>query len=120
MTPRLTLNLLRTLFVIAVSLIAAMIGEGRFGSFGKGLFYGLVFSGGMVGTDRLLKGLTLRIFSSATLGLLLGLLAATILRASEVLAYLPHDTQWIISLLIYSGFGFHGHDARDPLQPRRV
>ncbi len=108
MTPRLTLHLLRTLFVIAVSLISGMIGEGRFGSFGKGFFYGLLFSGGMVATDRLLKGLTLRIFSSATLGLLLGLLAATILRASEVLAYLPHDTQWIISLLIYSGFGFLG------------
>ena len=108
MTPRLTLNLLRTLFVIAVALIGGMLGEGRFGSFSTGLFYGLLFAGSMVLTDRLLKGLTLRIFSSATLGLALGFVAATLVRASEVLVYLPRDTQWIISLLIYSAFGFLG------------
>lgn len=108
MTPRLTLNLLRTLFVIAVAVIGGMIGEGQYGSFGKGLFYGLIFAGGMVLTDRLLKGLTLRIFSSATLGLLLGFIAATLLRASEVLIYLPRDKQWVISLLIYAAFGFLG------------
>ena len=108
MTPRLTLNLLRTLFVIAVALIGGMIGEGRFGSFSEGAFYGLLFAGSMVLTDRLLKGLTLRIFSSATLGLTLGFLAATLVRASGVLAYLPPEKQWIISLLIYSAFGFLG------------
>lgn len=108
MTPRLTLNLLRTLFVIAVAVIGGMIGEGRFGSFAVGVFWGLFFAGSMVLTDRLLKGLTLRIFSSATLGLLLGFIAATLVRASGVLVYLPSDTQWIISLLIYAGFGFLG------------
>ena len=108
MTPRLTLNLLRTLFVIAVAVIGGMIGEGQYNSFGMGVFYGLVFAGSMVLTDRLLKGLTLRIFSSATLGLLLGFIAASLVRGSEVLAYLPHDKQWIISLLIYSAFGFLG------------
>lgn len=108
MTPRLTLHLLRILFVIAVAVIGGMIGEGRFNSFSRGVFYGLLFAGSMVLTDRLLKGLTLRIFSSATLGLLLGFIAATLLRASEVLIYLPRETQWIISLLIYAAFGFLG------------
>ena len=108
MTPRLTLNLLRTLFVIATAVISGMIGEGRYGSFGMGLFYGLAFAGTMVLTDRLLKGLTLRVFSSATLGLLLGFIAATLVRESAVLVYLPRDTQWIISLLIYAAFGFLG------------
>ena len=108
MTPRLTLALLRTLFVIAVAVIGGMIGEGQYNSFGMGVFYGLVFAGSMVLTDRLLKGLTLRIFSSATLGLLLGFIAASLVRGSEVLAYLPRDKQWIISLLIYAAFGFLG------------
>ncbi len=108
MTPRLTLNLLRALFVIAVAVIGGMIGEGRFGAYWLGLCYGLVFAGSMVLTDRLLHGLTLRVFSSATLGLALGFVAATLLRASEVLIYLPHDTQWIVSLLIYAAFGFLG------------
>ncbi len=109
MTPRLTLNLLRSLFVIAVATISGMIGEGRFGSFSTGLCYGLLFAGGMVAVDQLLlRGVTLRIFSSATLGLLLGFIAATLVRASEVLIYLPRDIQWISSLLIYAAFGFFG------------
>ena len=108
MTPRLTLNLLRTLFVIAVAAIGGMIGDGRYGSYSEGVWYGLLFAGGMVLIDQLMKGLTLRIFSSATLGLLLGFIAASLVRASEILAYLPRDTQWVVSLLIYAAFGFMG------------
>ena len=50
---------------------------------------GLVFSLALVLIDRVLKGLTLRVFSSATFGLLLGLFAATLLRASDVLVLPP-------------------------------
>ena len=103
-----TLNLLRTLFVIAVTLIGGMIGEEPLRLVRQGFFYGLIFSGRMVRHGPAAQGADPADFSSATLGLLLGLLAATILRASDVLAYLPHDTQWIISLLIYSAFGFLG------------
>ena len=108
MTPLTTINLLRCLFVIAAMVIGAMIGEGRYDSSLGGMAIGLIFSLVLVLVDRLLKGLTLRVFSSATLGLLLGLTAATLLRASGVLFYLPEEKQWLISLLIYGAFGYLG------------
>ena len=120
MTPRLTLHLLRTLFVIAVSLISGMIGEGRFGSFGKGLFYGLLFSGGMVATDRLLKGLTLRIFSSAharaAARLARGDDPARVRGAGLPAARHPMDHQPADLF----GVRLHRNDAGHPQQPRRV
>ena len=108
MTPLSTINLLRLLFVIASGVVGAMIGEQRSGSLAWGVAVALVFSLGLVLVDRLLKGLTLRLFSSATLGLLLGFLAATLLRASDVLAYLPPERQWLIGLFFYAGFGYLG------------
>jgi len=73
-------------------------------SMGLGLAFGL----SMVLVDRLLKGFTLRAFSSATFGLLLGFIFASLLRASDVLKFLANDTQWIISLFLYTTFGFLG------------
>ena len=108
MTPLSTINLLRLLFVIAAAVVGAMIGEQRFGSLGLGVATALVFGLGLVLTDRLLKGLTLRLFSSATLGLLLGLIAATLLRASNVFAYLPVERQWLLGLFVYAAFGYLG------------
>ena len=108
MTPISTINLLRALFVIASGVIGATVGGERPGSMIVGAMLGLVFGLGLVLVDRVLKGLTLRVFSSATLGLLLGLVAATLLRASEVLVYLSHENQWIISLMVYAAFGYLG------------
>ena len=108
MTPLSTINLLRLLFVIASGVVGAMIGEQRSGSLAWGVAVALLFSLSLVAADRLLKGLTLRLFSSATLGLLLGFLAATLLRASDVLAYLPPERQWLIGLFFYAGFGYLG------------
>lgn len=108
MTPLSTINLLRVLFVIASMTIGGMVGEDHQGALGTGIAVGLVFSLALVLVDRLLKGLTLRVFSSATFGLLLGLFAATLLRASGVLFYLPDDLRWLINLAIYAAFGYLG------------
>jgi uncharacterized protein YacL len=108
MTPLSTINLLRCLFVIAAMTLGGMIGEERGASNAQGAALGLIFSLGLVLTDRVLKGLSLRVFSSATFGLLLGLFAATLLRASDVLRYLPDDNQWLISLLVYAALGYLG------------
>ena len=108
MTPIATINLLRALFVISAGVIGATVGGDRTGSMIVGAMLGLIFSLVLVLIDRLLKGLTLRVFSSATFGLLLGLFAATLMRASDVLAYLPRETQWTISLMLYAGFGYLG------------
>ena len=108
MTPLSTINLLRALFIIAAGVIGATVSGERAGSMVVGAMLGLIFSLALVLIDRVLKGLTLRVFSSATFGLLLGLFAATILRASDVLFYLPRETQWLISLMLYAGFGYVG------------
>lgn len=108
MTPITTINLLRLLFIIASCVLGAMIGGERQTNLPLGAAEGLLFSLVLVLVDRVLKGLTLRVFSSATFGLLLGLFAATILRASDVLEYLPPDVQWLISLLLYAAFGYLG------------
>ena len=108
MTPISTINLLRVLFIIAAGVIGATVGGERPGSMVVDAMLGLVFALALVLIDRVLRGLTLRVFSSATFGLLLGLFAATLLRSSDVLAYLSHEAQWIISLMLYAGFGYLG------------
>jgi len=58
--------------------------------------------------DRLLKGITLRTFSSATFGLLLGLLFSRLLLASDVLRHTSDFAQWIVGLAVYAIFGYIG------------
>src|SRR5262249_54981786 len=58
--------------------------------------------------DRLLKGFSLRAFSSATFGLLIGLLFAKLVIASEVLRYQSDTIQWIVGLIVYSAFAYLG------------
>ena len=89
MTPKSTITLLRALFVIA-AVFHRRDHRRRPAWFAvKGCVIGLFFSLTLVLADRFLKGLTLRLFSSATFGLLLGLFAATLLRGSDVLIFLP-------------------------------
>jgi uncharacterized protein YacL len=71
---------------------------------GSGLVLGLT----VVLIDRLLKGFTLRMFSSATFGLLLGLFFSWLLLASGVLRNANEDVQWIVGLVVYSTFGYLG------------
>jgi uncharacterized protein YacL len=58
--------------------------------------------------DRLLKGVSLRLFSSATFGLLLGAIFARLLLDSNVLRSVSADAQWIISLVVYTTCGYLG------------
>jgi uncharacterized protein YacL len=69
-----------------------------------GLLFGLV----VVLIDRLLKGFSLRAFSSATFGLLLGWIFSKLLIASQVLIYLGPSTQWAVGLMVYCTFGYLG------------
>jgi uncharacterized protein YacL len=108
MTPRLTVNLLRGLFVTFCSTIGGAVGTEMLGSAVPGVVLGAVFGLAVVLADRLLKGVSLRAFSSATFGLLLGLLFATLLMASEVLRFQPETTQWAVRLVVYCTFGYLG------------
>ena len=108
MTPLRTINLLRTLFVIFACFIGSTVGAEIFGAHWIGAAAGLVFGLVIVLVDRLLKGITLRTFSSATFGLLLGLIFANLLMASDILRYQPDTVQWAARLVVYCTFAYLG------------
>ena len=108
MTPQLTVNLLRVLYVTFCGLVGSLISAEAQDNAIPGLLIGLLFGLVLVLIDRLLKGLSLRAFSSATLGLLLGLFLANLLLASQVLRYQSEEIQWIARLVVYCAFGYLG------------
>jgi uncharacterized protein YacL len=108
MTPLLTVNLLRVLFVTFCAAIGGMVTVEIEGKATPGILIGVVFALIIVLADRLLKGFSLRAFSSATFGLLLGLLFASLLVASDVLRYQSDTVQWAARLVVYCTFGYLG------------
>ncbi len=108
MTPLFTVNLLRILFVAFCAAIGANVTGSLFGSLWPGLVFGLILGLAVVLIDRLLKGFSLRAFSSATFGLLLGVLFANLLLASDVLHYQPEAIQWLARLIVCGVFGYLG------------
>ena len=108
MTPQRTVNLLRALFVMFACFVGVAVGPELFSSPWIGAGAGLIFGLVVVLADRLLKGVTLRTFSSATLGLLMGFFFSWLLMASNVLRNANEDTQWIVGLGVYCTFGYLG------------
>lgn len=108
MTPLVTVNLLRVLFVTFCAAIGSNVTGSLIGQGWPGLVLGIVFGLVVVLIDRVLKGFSLRAFSSATFGLLLGLFFANLLRASDILHYQPETTQWMVRLVVYTTFAYLG------------
>jgi uncharacterized protein YacL len=108
MTPLLTVNLLRVLFVTFCAAIGANISSALVGNLWLGLILGTIFGLLVVLIDRLLKGVSLRLFSSATFGLLLGMIFAHLFLASDILRYQSEQTQWAIRLIVYATFAYLG------------
>ena len=108
MTPLLTVNLLRVLFVTFCAAIGALVSAALQNNAWPGLVLGIVLGLVVVLADRLLKGFSLRAFSSATFGLLLGMLFANLLFASDVLHYQSETTQWVARLIVYATFAYLG------------
>src|ERR1700731_1212653 len=108
MTPALTINLLRALFITFCAAIGANISASFIGDLWPGLALGVALGLVIVLIDRLLKGVSLRLFSSATFGLLLGWIFANLLMASDVLRYQTETAQWAARLLVYAIFGYLG------------
>jgi len=107
-TPLLTVNLLRILFITLCAVIGANISSAVSENLWPGLILGLLLGLIVVLVDRLLKGVSLRLFSSATFGLLLGLIFANLLMASQVLRYQSETMQWGVRLIVYAIFGYLG------------
>src|SRR4051794_33346807 len=108
MTPLFTVNLLRVLFVTFCAAIGGIVTSETQGNLVPGVLVGVVFGLCVVLADRLLKGFSLRAFSSATFGLILGLLFAQLLMASDILRYQSDTVQWAARLIVYSAFGYLG------------
>ena len=108
MTPLLTVNLLRILFVTFCAAIGGIVTVETQGKATLGILIGVVFALSIVLVDRLLKGFSLRAFSSATFGLLLGLLFANLLMASQILRYQSETTEWTVRLIVYCTFAYLG------------
>lgn len=108
MTPLFTVNLLRVLFITFCAAIGAIASTELRASMWPGILLGLLLGFVVVLIDRLLKGFSLRAFSSATFGLLLGWLFSRLVFASQIFAYLPPPTQWAIGLVVYCTFGYLG------------
>jgi uncharacterized protein YacL len=108
MTPVLTVNLLRVLFVTFSAAIGGIVTVETQDNAVPGILIGAVFGLAVVLADRLLKGFSLRAFSSATFGLLLGLLFANLLTATDILRYQSDTVQWAARLVVYCTFGYLG------------
>jgi uncharacterized protein YacL len=96
------------LFVVLTTYIGVMVGYTFPFGWLAGAVGGAAFGLTIILADRLLKGISLRIFSSATFGLLVGTLFAKLLLASNVLRNASSDVEWVSSLLIYITFAYLG------------
>src|SRR6267143_3296060 len=108
MTPVFTVNLLRVLFVTFCGVIGSLISSEVLEQTVPGLLVGDLLGLIAVLVDRLLKGISLRAFSSATFGLLLGLIFASLLSGSQVLRFQSDTVQWSVRLVVYVVFAYLG------------
>jgi len=108
MTPVFTVNLLRVLFVTFCGVVGSLISSELLEQSVPGLLVGILLGLIVVLVDRLLKGISLRAFSSATFGLLLGLIFANLLSGSQVLRFQSETVQWSVRLVVYVVFAYFG------------
>jgi uncharacterized protein YacL len=64
--------------------------------------------GFLIAIDEMLKGFSLRAFSSATFGLVLGSIIAWLIDRSELFKFAADDIRWIIRLSLFLSFGYIG------------
>src|SRR6478736_6300242 len=71
-----------------------------------GMLAGFGFGGVLIAIDEMIKGFSLRAFSAATFGLLLGSFIAWIIDRSQLFIHVDEATQWIVRLSLFIGFGY--------------
>jgi uncharacterized protein YacL len=73
-----------------------------------GLMIGFGLGGLLVAIDQMLKGFSLRAFSAASFGLLLGTLVAWLIDRSGLFIFADEKDQWVIRLGLFLSFGYLG------------
>jgi uncharacterized protein YacL len=76
------------------------------GLIGTAVGFGL--GGLLIAIDEMLKGFSLRAFSAATFGLMLGSLIAWMIDNSGLFVYVDERARWLIRLCLFVGFGYIG------------
>jgi uncharacterized protein YacL len=76
------------------------------GAYGVAVGFGL--GGLFIGLDHMLKGFSLRAFSAATFGLLLGTVVAGLIDRTQLFIFADEKTRWLIQLGLFLGFGYIG------------
>ena len=75
----------------------------------NGALLGFGFGGVLIAIDEMLKGFSLRAFSAATFGLILGSLIAFMVDRSGLFVYAEENpTRWLIRLCLFIGFSYIG------------
>jgi uncharacterized protein YacL len=75
----------------------------------NGAVIGFGFGGLLIGVDEMLKGFSLRAFSAATFGLMLGSLIAWMVDRSGLFVYADElPTRWLIRLCLFVAFSYIG------------
>jgi uncharacterized protein YacL len=73
-----------------------------------GLAIGFGLGGLLIGIDQMLKGFSLRAFSAASFGLLLGTFIAWQIDRTDLFIYADENARWLIRLGSFLGFGYIG------------
>ena len=73
-----------------------------------GLMIGFGLAGVLIAVDEMLKGFSLRAFSAATFGLLLGAVVAWLIDRTELFIFAEEKTRWVVRLGMFLGFGYLG------------
>ncbi len=73
-----------------------------------GLGIGLSLGSLLIGLDQMLKGFSLRAFSAATFGLILGTIVAWLIDRTQLFIYADEKTRWLIRLGLFLSFGYVG------------
>jgi uncharacterized protein YacL len=74
-----------------------------------GAVIGFGFGGLLIAIDEMVKGFSLRAFSAATFGLMLGTLIAWLIDRSQLFVYVDEQpARWLIRLCMFIGFSYIG------------
>ncbi|MDB6059763.1 MAG: PilT protein domain protein [Verrucomicrobiales bacterium] len=102
---------LRILFLILCTVGGYAVSQVRPDLVQKGMFGWLVgFGLGsiLIAVDEMLKGFSLRAFSAATFGLILGTIIAWLIDVSGLFVFADENQRWMIRLALFLAFGYIG------------
>ena len=106
-----SLWVIRILFLSLSTLAGYAVSQSQPELIGGGIIGTLVgfgLGGLLIAIDEMLKGFSLRAFSSMTFGLMLGQLVAWLVDRSDLFMWAEPKTQWVIRLGLFLSFGYLG------------